>query len=174
MAPRRLPTRSAFSLPARVATAEDEARDDLFLRQVGVGGEGDFWRAGKPVDDDLKHGVLDLGFGHEAQVWVERALHGDAPLGEVEAFAKDIEPAPDQFEKPVGGNVGGGAPDAQTPAQFGIQPAAAYEDTVWCIDREIEREGARGATAVLGLDQSRALAGGARRGGFVDMFQVRQ
>ena len=79
----------------RHRAAEQDARDDLVLRQRGRGGEGDLRIERAAGDDDADLDTLDVGGGDEIEPRRPRALEGDLAAIEAEAPAGEAQRAAD-------------------------------------------------------------------------------
>src|SRR6516225_1773097 len=118
---------------------EQKARQHFVLRQSWLRGEGENGLRGRPGHFNLGRDVASLGLGNEIELRREVAGETEATAGKIEALADNGgEPATAQVEGADCDRGFGGARQSKISAEFGVDPAAAYENAVRCRDSEVK------------------------------------
>src|SRR5579883_3484089 len=144
------------------ALPEEDARQDLVLRQLGLRGEAQRRRARRAADEDLRRDAARARLRQDVEqrigLGAAREAEGSARDGEILAeeavgAVHDLKPAGDERRR-------AGAADGEAAAPFRIEAVAADEDLPRRVDGESQGDG-KAARGVRSLRRRLNLAGAA-------------
>jgi hypothetical protein len=101
-------------------------------------GEGENGLRGGPGHFNLGRDVASLGLGNEIELRREVAGETKATAGKIEALADNGSKAAAQVEGADCDRGFGGARESKVSAEFGVDPAAAYENAIRGRDSEVK------------------------------------
>ena len=151
---------------------EQQARQDFFVRQIGIGVEADDRIVGAPGHGHMDHGVAGVRRRDEIDDRNEVAGESQPAADQLEAPAEHLDAAAAHVEGAGGRWIGDRVGEAERPAELGIDAETADEDAAIAgeVDRQTERAAAGPAVGRAGLAEFRWGEAGLR----IDVLDVKR